>query len=236
MCRFAAKNISSQFGCTPCFMAKPRANLPGNSGHMHMSIVETTGGANVLASNSSSQTSTPKYPELQSLSIVGRHFLAGLLEGLPDIMPLFAPTINSYKRLVENFWAPVTVSWGVEHRAASIRVIAPPTADPNATRFEVRVPGADANPYLVFTAIMACGWRGIENKLEVPIPPLGKGDAVGSEADKGERLAKSLKEATERFMARDSIAREVFGDEFVEHFGGTREHELRLWDEAVTDW
>lgn len=234
--RFTTKNVSSHYGCTPCFMAKPRPNLPGNSGHMHISLIDTASYANVLAASAKNTRGQPKYQELTSLSSLGQHFLAGLLEGLPDIMPLFAPTINSYKRLVENFWAPVTVSWGLEHRAAGIRVIAPPTADPKATRFEVRVPGADANPYLVLAAIVACGWRGIEKRLDVMVPPLGKGDGVGGEADKGQRLAKSLKEATERFMAPESVAREVFGDEFVEHFGGTREHEIRLWDEAVTDW
>ena len=202
---------------------------------MHVSLIETSGGKNVLARDSKDQA-TMRYSELESLSGLGRHFLAGLLQGLPDIMALFAPTVNSYKRLVENFWAPVTVSWGLEHRAASIRVIAPPTADPSSTRFEVRVPGADANPYLVLAAIVACGWRGIEKKLEVTIPPLGKVEAVTSDKDGDNRLAKSLKEATARFMAKDSVAREVFGDEFVEHFGGTREHEIRLWDEAVTDW
>ena len=217
-------------------MAKPRSNLPGNSGHMHISITDVSTGDNVLTPDQRTTANPPKYEELASLSPLGQHFLAGLLTGLPDVMPVFAPTINSYKRLVENFWAPVTVSWGLEHRAASIRVIAPPTADPAATRFEVRVPGADANPYLVLAAILACGWRGVEQQLAVAIPPLGKGENVGGAADGKNRLAKSLKEATDRFMAKGSVAREVFGDEFVEHFGGTREHEIRLWDEAVTDW
>ena len=151
-------------------------------------------------------------------------------------MPIFAPTINSYKRLVENFWAPVTVSWGLEHRAASIRLIAPPTASPKATRFEVRVPGADTNPHLALAAILALGWRGVEKKMKISIPPLGKGEGVGGASDKGVRLAKSLKEATMQMIRPESVAREVFGDEFVDHFGGTREHEIRLWDEAVTDW
>ncbi|KAK2825739.1 hypothetical protein FQN49_007410 [Arthroderma sp. PD_2] len=151
-------------------------------------------------------------------------------------MPILAPTINSYKRLVENFWAPVTVSWGLEHRAASIRVISPPTCSGKGTRFEIRVPGADINSHYVLAAIVALGWRGVEKKLEIPIPPLPKGEDVGSNADKGERLAKNLKEAVVRFTAKESVAREAFGDEFVDHFGGTREHEIRLWEEAVTDW
>lgn len=214
-------------------MAKPRQGLPGNSGHMHVSIVDKKGKNLFFREERDTQA---EWKDIENLSDMGRHFLAGLLEGLPDIMPLVAPTVNSYKRLVENFWAPVTVSWGLEHRAASIRLIAPPTSKPGATRFEVRVPGADANPFYVLAAILALGWRGVEKKLEIKQPPLGKGQDVGGKADPGVRLAKSLKEATERFMRPESVAREVFGNEFVEHYGGTREHEIRLWDEAVTDW
>lgn len=88
----------------------------------------------------------------------------------------------------------------------------------------------------MLAAILALGWRGVEKKLEIAVPPLGKGEEVGGESDKGIRLAKTLKEANERFLRRGGVAREVFGDEFVEHFGGTREHEVRLWEEAVTDW
>lgn len=200
---------------------------------MHVSIVDKSG-KNLFYREA--EDPNPPYPDLVHVSDMGRYFLAGLLDGLADVMPMIAPTVNSYKRLVENFWAPVTVSWGLEHRAASIRLIAPPTASPKATRFEVRVPGADANPFLVLAAILGLGWRGIERKTEIREPPLGKGEGVGGTGDKGQRLAKSLKEATAKFVAKESVAREVFGDEFVEHFAGTREHEIRLWDEAVTDW
>jgi glutamine synthetase len=231
--KYVVKSIGSSYGITPCFMAKPRQGLPGNSGHMHISVVDKDG-KNLFARASTDPN--PPFPDVANLSDLGRHFLAGLIEGLPSIMPILAPTINSYKRLVENFWAPVTVSWGLEHRAASIRLIAPPTAKPSATRFEVRVPGADVNPHYVLAACLALGFRGVEKKLPLTLPPLGKGEDVGGEADPGERLAKTLREAVTKFMAEGSIAREVLGDEFVEHFGGTREHEIRLWDEAVTDW
>lgn len=214
-------------------MAKPREGLPGNSGHMHVSVVDKEG-KNLFYRGS--KDANPPHSDLEYVSDMGRHFLAGLLDGLPDIMPIVAPTINSYKRLVENFWAPVTVSWGLEHRAASIRLIAPPTASPKSTRFEVRVAGADANPFLVLAAILALGWRGIERKLKITVPPLGKGEEVGGATDKGVRLAKSLKEATAQMMRKESVCRQVLGNGFVEHFGGTREHEIRLWDEAVTDW
>ncbi|EXF72923.1 glutamine synthetase [Colletotrichum fioriniae PJ7] len=231
--KYVVKSVATKYGITPCFMAKPKQGLPGNSGHMHVSIVDKDG-KNLFARETKDENAP--YPDVANLSDLGRHFLAGLLEGLPDVMTMLAPTVNSYKRLVENFWAPVTVSWGLEHRAASIRLIAPPTSKPGATRFEVRVPGADTNPFFVLAAILALGWRGVEKKLEIPVPPLGKGEDVGGKADKGVRLAKSLREANDRFMRKESIAREVFGDDFVDHFGGTRDHEIRVWDEAVTDW
>ncbi|KJZ70550.1 hypothetical protein HIM_10053 [Hirsutella minnesotensis 3608] len=231
--KYAVKSVGADHGVTPCFMAKPKQGLPGNSGHMHISIVDKDG-KNLLARDELDESA--EWKDIAGLSDLGRHFLAGVLEGLPDVMPLLAPTVNSYKRLVENFWAPVTVSWGIEHRAASIRIISPPTSKPSATRLEVRVPGADSNPHFVLAAILGCGWRGVEKKLAIPCPPLAMGQDVGGEADKGDRLAKSLKEATERFMRKQSIARQVFGDDFVDHFGGTRENEVRLFDEAVTDW
>lgn len=214
-------------------MAKPRQGLPGNSGHMHVSIVDNSG-KNLFYRGS--KDPNPKFPDLAYLSDMGRHFLAGLLDGLPDVMPMFAPTVNSYKRLVENLWAPVTISWGLEHREAAIRLISPPNASAKATRLEVRVGGADANPFLVLAAILALGRQGVEKKMEIKVPPLGKGGLDGSKYHQDVRSAKSLKEANDQFIRKDSVAREVFGDEFVEHFGGTREHEIKLWDEAVTDW
>lgn len=233
MFKYVVKSVGIEYNITPCFMAKPKSGLPGNSGHMHVSIVDKDG-KNLFARDTPDKDA--KWKDIAGLSDLGRHFLAGLLEGIPDVMPILAPNINSYKRLVENFWAPVTVSWGLEHRAASIRLIAPPTAKASATRFEVRVPGADTNPHYVMAAILGLGWRGVEKKLEIPCAPLASGQDVGGAADKGERLAKSLKEATAKFKSKDSIAREVFGDEFVDHYAGTRENEARLFDEAVTDW
>jgi glutamine synthetase len=231
--KYVVKAMSSKHGITPCFMAKPKQGLPGNSGHMHCSIVDKSG-KNLFYRGD--KDPDPPYKDLEYVSDLGRHFLAGLLDGLADVMPIIAPTVNSYKRLVENFWAPVTVSWGLEHRAASIRLIAPPIASAKATRFEIRVCGADANPSLVLATILGLGWRGVEKKLELKLPPLSKGADVGGDEDQGERLPKNLRDSTAKFMAEGSVAREIFGSEFVEHFGGTREHELRLWDEAVTDW
>ncbi|KAB8273782.1 hypothetical protein BDV30DRAFT_238305 [Aspergillus minisclerotigenes] len=205
--KYVVKAYGIKHGITPCFMAKPRHELPGNGGHMNISLITADGKS---AFTRDTPDPSPPYPDAAHLSDLGRQFLAGLLVGLPDIMPLFAPTINSYKRLVEDLWAPNTVSWGLEHRAASIRLITPPTANANATRFEISVPGADANPHFVLAAIIALGWRGVEKKLEIPVPPLPKGEDMSSSSDKSMPLAKSWKEAVATFTRLGSVAREVF--------------------------
>ena len=146
---------------------------------------------------------------------------------------------------MENYWAPVNVSWGLENRTAAIRVISPPTSSASATRIEMRVSGADINPYFAISATLACGLYGIENKLPIPIPPLSyitnitreeKMKLLTQNQEQEKRLAKSLQEATLTMMAKDSIARKVLGDRFVDHFGKSRLHEWKLWETSVTNW
>lgn len=209
-------------------MAKPVFGLPGNSGHIHISLTSPSGD-NLFARTSPDTSAT--YPDLAHLSDLGRHFLAGLLQALPSIMPAFAPTINSYKRLVENFWAPVHVSWGLEDRTSSIRLIAPPVSSPAATRFEARIPGADLHPHYAMAAILGAGLRGIRKKLPLTVPP-----TRFRKMEELEFLPNTLDEAVRRFKAPSSVAREIFGDEFVDFYAATREHELRVFREAVTDW
>lgn len=227
--RFLAKALGVEHGVTPCFMAKPIGGLPGNSGHIHVSLNDLKG-KNLFARESKDDQAP--WADAAHLSDIGQQFLAGLIDALPDIMPLFAPNINSYKRLVENFWAPVTVSWGLEDRVASIRLIAPPTCKPVATRFEIRIPGADVHPHYALTAIFRAGFRGIQRKMKIELPPL-------SQLSKGQEPAKlpnTLEKAVERFQAQDSVARIIMGNEFVDFYTGSRRHELAVWREAVTDW
>ncbi|KAA8643782.1 glutamine synthetase family protein [Aspergillus tanneri] len=226
--KFLAKSIGIEHGITPCFMAKPIQGQPGSSGHIHISLCDLEG-RNLFA-RETLDTDAP-WPDAAGLSDMGRQFLAGILEALPGIMPLFAPTINSYKRMVENFWAPVNISWGLEDRMASIRIITPPVCKPSATRFEVRIPGADLHPHYALSAILAAGWRGVQKQLKIQIPPVSaQGDS------RPELLPNNLEEALERFDAANSISREILDGEFVDFFTATRQHELRVWREAVTDW
>lgn len=197
-------------------MAKPYADKPGCSGHLHFSLVNENG-KNVFRDDS----------DPQKVSDTLRYFVAGVMNGLPSIMAILAPTINSYKRLNEAYWAPVTVSYGFEDRAAAIRIITAPVCSPDATRIEVRVPGADINTYLACAAILACGYRGISEKMVLP-------DYVP--AMECERLPATLHDAVEKMNAASSMARTVLGGAFVDHYCATRTHELRVWNMAVTDW
>jgi glutamine synthetase len=228
--KLLAKSVGVEHGVTPCFMAKPIHGLPGNSGHIHISLIDLEG-KNIFARVT--PDSNPPWPDSAGLSETGHHFLAGLLDALPDIMPLLAPTVNSYKRLVENYWAPVHLSWGLEDRKSSIRLIAPPVCKPAATRFEVRIPGADLHPHYALNALLAAGWRGVQKKLPLRIAPLS---TLTASDPTPERLPRSLDEAVQRFTAPDSRARDLFDAAFIEYFAQSREHELRLWKEAVTDW
>ncbi|KAI8621291.1 hypothetical protein BC830DRAFT_1095034 [Chytriomyces sp. MP71] len=238
----AAKSVGLQHGIMPTFMAKPHFNLPGCSGHTHVSISAIDLPGNLFdpatAANWSRQPSTPTTEgfEVPHTSHVLHWFLAGVLAAMPSMHAIFAPTINSYKRLVENYWAPITVSYGVENRTASIRLITPPTAPASATRLEIRVPGADANPYLTVAAILAAGYDGIRRQLPLPFPPaeIQKDLAGGRSGER--RLARDLREATEEMAQEGSVARRVLGNAFVDHYVGTRRHEWRIWERAVTNW
>jgi glutamine synthetase len=171
---------------------------------------------------------------VQMMSQTMKYFVAGLLTALPSIMCILAPNINSYKRLVENYWAPVTISWGVESRVSAIRVIGPPQCEAKGTRLEMRVCGADVNPHLAIAACLAAGMYGIKKRLAMPVEPTAV--ETGEGPIRGERLPKSLKESAMKMLEKGSIAREVLGDEFVEHYGATRMNEHRIWETAVTDW
>ncbi|EIM90006.1 glutamine synthetase/guanido kinase [Stereum hirsutum FP-91666 SS1] len=239
--KYLAKSVGMKHGITPSFMAKPWGDLPGCSGHIHVSLRNPDGknifGVSESELKSGGRSDAP-YDELKYFSEAGEHFLAGVLDGLPDIMPCLVPTINGYKRLVggEAFWAPNSVTYGYDSRAASIRLLSPPSVPPAATRLEIRVPGADMNPFFALSAIFALGLRGMEKKLSLPLPPMSQLKPEDRTNGTVKMLPVSLEAATERMMRPESIAREVLGNDFVDHFGGTRRHEVQLWNQAVTSW
>jgi glutamine synthetase len=213
----AAKEIGSRFGIMPTFMAKWNSHLPGCSGHTHQS----------LWSGEKNAFHDPKDP--LEMSGTFKSYLAGLMRCLPEILPFFAPTVNSYKRLVDGYWAPTKVTWGIDNRTVALRVI---RGGAKATRVEVRVPGSDINPYLAIAAALAAGLYGIEKDLPLTAAPI-QGSAYHAES--AERLPRTLQEATQR-LADSKIAREILGETFVDHFVRTRVWEWRQFQDAVTDW
>lgn len=158
-----------------------------------------------------------------------RQYLAGQLYCMPYILPMYAPTINSYKRLVEGAWAPTTLTWGIDNRTVAVRAI---TGSSGSCRLETRVVGSDANPYLAMAAALASGLYGIRKKMKLKqAPTKGNGYTDFSNGT----LPRTLEEATQK-MSDFLPAKEMFGKDFVKHFTGTREWEWRQHLKAVTDW
>ncbi len=212
-----AKEIGKRFGIMPSFMAKWNQALPGCSGHIHQSLSD--GKKNVFHD--------AKRPN--AMSTVFESYLAGQVACLMEFAPMFWPTVNSYKRLVDGFWAPVKPTWGLDNRTASFRVIA---GSPKSTRLETRCPGADVNPYLAMAAVIAAGLHGVEQGLKLTTPPI---TGTNQGAENTPRAPRSLIQSTQNFKV-STIARDWFGDTFVDHFAATREWEHRQWQDAVTDW
>ena len=217
--KLVVKELAAKKGLMASFMAKWSAEMPGCGGHIHQSLLHTASGKNAF--------SDPKGE--YGCSEIGRHYLAGQQQVLPELMPLVCPTINSYKRLVPGFWAPTTATWGIENRTNSLRFI--PGTSPKSTRIETRVVGADASPHLALSACLAAGLHGIENQLQPTSPTIGNAYSDSSAPS----LPRNLAAATDR-MQHSQIARQWFGEEFVDHYTMTREWECREFDKAVTDW
>lgn len=201
------------------FMAKWSNQWPGQSGHLHLSLRS-------LQDSCVFHDASKTY----GMSDVMQSFIAGQLYLLPDLFVIYAPTINSYSRLVPGFWAPTAINWGVEDRTAAIRVI---PGSQKSQRIEFRVPAADTNPYLVLAASIAAGLWGIEKGLKLDMAMSGNAYAKGDSAH--QKFPKTLTEAILKFK-QSEIAREIFGDRFVEHFVETREWETEEFNKYVTDW
>ena len=213
------KEIAAQYGIMASFMAKWNQQLPGCSGHLHQSLWDAAQQHNLFYDEAAPHRMT----ELM------QHYVAGVLYALPHLMPMYAPTVNSYKRLVTGAWAPTTLSWGVENRTTAIRVINPYE---KATRVELRVPGSDSNPYLAMAASLASGLYGIRQKLPLRVK-ITEGNAYAQEGNLP--LPGNLADATHA-MQQSGLAKELLGEAFVDHFTQTRLHEWKQFSEAVTDW
>ena len=196
------------------FMAKPMANEPGSAMHVHQSLLSKATGLNIF-SNEDGSPSQEFY-----------WYIGGLQRYIPAAMALFAPYVNSYRRLARATAAPINIQWGTDNRTVGIRS---PVAKPSARRIENRVIGADANPYVALAATLACGYLGMKNRIE-PSPEC-KGDAyLGDYA-----LPRSLGEAL-ALLKEETDLHEVLGKEFVTVYTEVKEIEYEEFMKVISPW
>lgn len=196
------------------FMAKPMQGEPGSSMHIHQSILDTKSGGNLFAKKNGNDS-----------KLFHAH-IAGLQKHLQAAMPLLAPNVNSFRRLVPNSDAPINTHWGYDNRTVGFRV---PHSDPANRRVENRVAGADANPYLAIAASLACGYIGMTEKLEPRAPIDGNAYLLARS------LPHTLYDALKRFNDNKSI-KAILGDKFVEAVTLVKETELGAYQNVISSW
>jgi glutamine synthetase len=215
--KHAVKEIAAQHGRSVTFMAKPYAELAGSSCHIHTSLWSADGRTCRSADHEAAD----------GLSAEFRYFIAGVLRYVRESILFLAPTVNSYKRFQTGSFAPTRICWGRDNRTGGFRLI----GEEASTRVEARVPGADANPYLAYAAIIAAGLKGIEQTL--PLPSESRGNAYANPAL--EEVPKTLAEATV-LLDQSQMLREALGDEVVDHYVHAARWEISQYEAHVSDW
>ncbi|MEK7821154.1 MAG: glutamine synthetase [Pseudomonadota bacterium] len=206
-------------GLMATFMAKWSPQWPGSSGHIHISLADKQGRP---------LFHDPKKPHGMS-DLMGR-FVGGQQRLMPEMLAMIASTVNSYRRLIPGFWAPTDASLGIDNRTCALRIV---PGGPKSQRIEYRVAAADANPYLALAAAVASGLWGIKNKAEPET--LVEGNAYDKKFPKRLALPRTLWDAAQALKG-STVARQWFGDPFVDHFVATREWEEREFRRHISDW
>ncbi len=219
--KHGAKEIAHLQGCSVTFMAKYDAGAAGSSFHVHSSLWDRSGRKALLAPAGRGNRGRTAPPPLF------QRWLAGQLAAARELAYFYAPTINSYKRYQGKSFAPTRIVAGWDNRTCGFRLC----GEGRGFRVENRIPGADANPYLVFAATIAAGLHGITSRLKAP--KLYEGNAYADPTLP--EVPKTLREATAE-LDRSKIARTAFGERVVEHYLHTARLEQQAFDQAVTDW
>lgn len=211
------KDVADQLGVSVTFMAKPESDQAGSSCHIHLSVWR--GDDNAFAGETT----------MGRIRCSGTflHFLGGWMNRTEELMPMVAPTVNSYKRFREASWAPTNIAWSYDNRTAGFRIVG---AGPGL-RIECRIPGADVNPYLVYTAALAGGIDGLANETQPPA--MFNGDVY---AAKGLKAVPGTLSAAIPGFSDSSFVRDALTDEVQQHYAHFYEVEVASYDSAVTDW
>ena len=200
--------------CFATFMAKPIEGEPGSAMHIHHSVVDAQTGQNIFSDEKGRET-----PEFL-------HFIAGMQSHLPAAVALLAPYVNSYRRYVPDFAAPINLEWGRDNRTTGLRV---PISGPEARRLENRLAGMDCNPYLGLAASLATGLLGLMDKAN-PRPEC-LGDAYMSADDLPTNLGDALDQ-----MAGSEPMREVLGTQFVDIYEAVKRNEYKEFLQVISPW
>ena len=196
------------------FMAKPMQGEPGSSMHVHQSVLDAKTGRNLFSTRGGKDTA------------LFRNHIAGLQRYLPTVMPMLAPNVNSYRRLMPDYDAPINTHWGYDNRTVGLRV---PVSGPPNRRVENRLAGADANPYLAIAGSLACGYLGMKEKLK-PRQPI-----EGSAYRLARTLPRTLYDALERFNGTRAL-KPIFGPIFIDAVTMVKGEELDAYQQVISSW
>ncbi|MBF9051328.1 glutamine synthetase [Roseobacter sp. HKCCD9010] len=208
------REAALRHNCYATFMAKPIEGEPGSAMHIHHSIVDAESGANIFSARDGAET--PAFGQ----------FIAGMQRHLPSVIALLAPYVNSYRRYVPDFAAPINLEWGHDNRTTGIRI---PVSDPGARRVENRLPGMDCNPYLGIAASLACGYLGLVEGQ--PPRPECQGDAY----DADDAIPRGLHAALELFEANTAMA-DVLHPEFCRVYAAVKALEYKEFLQVISPW
>jgi glutamine synthetase len=200
--------------CFATFMAKPIEGEPGSAMHIHHSVVDTKTGKNIFSGKKGEETEA------------FMHFIAGMQTHLPAAIALLAPYVNSYRRYVPDFAAPINLEWGRDNRTTGLRI---PISDPAARRVENRLAGMDCNPYLGLAASLACGYLGLKDGK------LPRAECVGDAYMGADELPLNLGDALD-ILSESTAMQDVLGPEFCSVYESVKRNEFKEFLQVISPW
>jgi glutamine synthetase len=208
------RQVALLHGVYGTFLAKPMSEQPGSAMHIHQSILDIETGKNIF-SNANGKDSA-----------LFRSYVGGLARLLPQVTPLFAPNVNSFRRMRPDSAAPINVQWGSDNRSCGLRT---PVSDSKNRRIENRLPGADSNPYLAIAASLICGYIGMVERM---LPPK---QIAGNAYNRARTLPRTLEGALDRFSHCKPV-KKLLGEDFFEVFYAIKECELFNYQSVISSW
>jgi glutamine synthetase len=208
------RQVALEHGVYATFLAKPMSDQPGSAMHIHQSVLDIATGKNIFSIGNGRD------------SALFRSYIAGLARLLPQVTPLFAPNVNSFRRMRPDSDAPINVQWGMDNRSCGLRI---PVSDSKNRRIENRLPGADSNPYLAMAASLVCGYVGMVERM---IPPK---IVSGSAYNRARTLPRTLEAALDRFSHCRPV-KALLGEDFFEVFYAIKDCELFNYQSVISSW